>query len=368
MAVDGVLSGSPSSSRDLSGHFQYSVRCSRTVMSAARTGHSPPTTHSTHPDLLIPDLPDVDEDLPFFQPTASTSQQGASQWSLDHPSDRAVLPERLPSSVKGKDKLVDFDDVDTTRLSGSRPNSQDARICGTEHAGGSIGEQPLVSPLGAKAIASVTGAVMTSLLSESWPSANTHRSLIHELLTVTPFDVLKTRLQTHRPSTVSSIQPDIVCCQTGIIPEIGRSGSQSTTITSTSSISQAGRVSTTGMTCLSSSGAESAAASLPSQTAQRFFPFSASGSPAFSGASVSRSAGTATLYAPPPPEGCLHPSKWAGIWGETMTLDEAQSLLRGAESGRGGALVQQNGFWQEVRVVLKDTGYKGLWRGTGTAL
>lgn len=49
-----------------------------------------------------------------------------------------------------------------------------------------------------------------------------------------------------------------------------------------------------------------------------------------------------------------------------MTLDEAQSLLsKGAETGRG---VQQNGFWQEVGVVLKDTGYKGLWRGTGTAL
>jgi hypothetical protein len=48
-----------------------------------------------------------------------------------------------------------------------------------------------------------------------------------------------------------------------------------------------------------------------------------------------------------------------------MTLDEAQSLLsRGAETGR----VPQNGFWQEVGVVLKDTGYKGLWRGTGTAL
>lgn len=74
------------------------------------------------------------------------------------------------------------------------------------------------------------------------------------------------------------------------------------------------------------------------------------------------------MYAPPPPEGCLHPSKWAGIWGETMTLDEAQSLLRGAETGRGAAVVQQNGFWQEVGVVLKDTGYKGLWRGTGTAL
>lgn len=184
---------------------------------------------------------------------------------------------------------------------------------------------------------------------------------------MTPFDVLKTRLQTHRPSSAPSAQPNIVCCQTGIIPEIGRSGAQSTTITSTSAISQAGRTSTTGMTCLSSSG-ESTAATLTSQTAQRFFPLT-SGVPSFSGASSATvNAGSAAIYAPPPPEGCLHPSKWAGIWGETMTLDEAQSLLRGAETGRGAAVVQQNGFWQEVGVVLKDTGYKGLWRGTGTAL
>lgn len=127
-----------------------------------------------------------------------------------------------------------------------------------------------------------------------------------------------------------------------------------------------------GMTCLSSSGAaESATATLSSQTAQRFFPLSASpGSSAFAAAATptATSSGTAALYAPPPPEGCLHPSKWSGIWGETMTLDEAQSLLRGAEATRRAAIVQESGFWQEVRVVLQDTGYKGLWRGTGTAL
>ncbi|GHJ85078.1 hypothetical protein NliqN6_1480 [Naganishia liquefaciens] len=318
-------------------------------MATPRTGSLPRPTHTEHPDLLIPDLPDVDEDLPLFEPTASTSQQGASQWLLDQPADRTVLPERRPASVKGKGKLVDFDEVEDPRRRvtsrAGQESDRPATISGEERNE----EQPLVSPLGAKAIASVTGAVMTSLL-------------------MTPFDVLKTRLQTHRPGAASNTQSNVVCCQTGIIPEIGRSGAQSTTITSTSTLSQTGRISTIGMTCLSSSAAEASAVSASTQTAQRFFPFSTSGSPAFSGATVSGSGGTATLYAPPPPEGCLHPSKWAGIWGETMTLDEAQSLLRGAETGRGGAVVQQNGFWQEVGVVLKDTGYKGLWRGTGTAL
>lgn len=336
-------------------------------MSTPRTGSLPRHDHSTHPDLLIPDLPDIEEDLPLFESTASTSQQGAIQWSLDHSVDKAILPERRSSSVKGKGKLVDFDEVADSRQSGPLRvgHDNDRPVMGLGE--GQAGEQPLVSPLGAKAIASVTGAVMTSLLSAFQPQL-TRRGYSLSPPVVTPFDVLKTRLQTHRPGAASSTQSNIVCCQTGIIPEIGRSGAQSTTITSTSTISQAGRTSTIGMTCLSSSAAETTSSSVSSQTAQRFFPFSTSGSPAFSGATVSGSAGTAALYAPPPPEGCLHPSKWAGIWGETMTLDEAQSLLRGAENGRGGAVVQQNGFWQEVGVVLKDTGYKGLWRGTGTAL
>ena len=135
-------------------------------MATPRTGSLPRPTHTEHPDLLIPDLPDVDEDLPLFEPTASTSQQGASQWLLDQPADRTVLPERRPASVKGKGKLVDFDEVEDPRRRvtsrAGQESDRPATISGEERNE----EQPLVSPLGAKAIASVTGAVMTSLLSK----------------------------------------------------------------------------------------------------------------------------------------------------------------------------------------------------------
>ncbi|KAJ9117543.1 hypothetical protein QFC22_004393 [Naganishia vaughanmartiniae] len=325
----------------------------------------PPRSHRSntlHPDLLFPDVPDAEEDLLLFAPTASTSHEGLSQWSIDQIGTDAAAREQYNRSLsggrsdKGKGKLVDFEQGGDARRTLPTSPIKEGRIRDGDsrpRSGIFDEDQPLVSPLGAKAIASVTGAVMTSLL-------------------MTPFDVLKTRLQTHRPSSTPANQPNIVCCQTGVIPEIGRSGVQSTTITSTSSFTQSGRSSTTGMTCLSSSGAaaESATASISSQTAQRFFPLSTSGSSAFaaSAAPTASSAGAAALYAPPPPEGCLHPSKWSGIWGETMTLDEAQSLLRGAEARRGATVVQGSGFWQEVRVVLQDTGYKGLWRGTGTAL
>ncbi|KAJ9098136.1 hypothetical protein QFC21_004465 [Naganishia friedmannii] len=333
---------------------------------AGATNQSPPPpqrSNTLHPDLLFPDVPDAEEDLLLFAPTASTSREGLSQWSIDQIGTDAAVREHYNRSRsgggndKGKGKLVDFEagnEEERRTLSTSPTKEGRIRDGSSQTRRGIFDEdQPLVSPLGAKAIASVTGAVMTSLL-------------------MTPFDVLKTRLQTHRPSSAPANQPNIVCCQTGVIPEIGRSGAQSTTITSTSAITQTGRTSTMGMTCLSSPGAaESATASLSSQTAQRFFPLSASsGSSAFASAATSTasSSGTAALYAPPPPEGCLHPSKWSGIWGETMTLDEAQNLLRGAEARRGATVVQGSGFWQEVRVVLQDTGYKGLWRGTGTAL
>jgi hypothetical protein len=137
---------------------------------------SRPSLHpasSPHPDLLIPDLPDIEEDLPLFAPTASTSQQGASQWSLEHPN-AAVLPERRQSSVKGKGKLVDFDEVELPRRSVSTQNGQETINPASTRHDGLIEERPLVSPLGAKAIASVTGAVMTSLLSKLSLSPSPH--------------------------------------------------------------------------------------------------------------------------------------------------------------------------------------------------
>lgn len=114
-----------------------------------------------HPDLLFPDLPDVEEDLTLFAPTASTSQQGASQWSIDHSGGSIVRPRE-----KGKGKLVDFEQVDDEiRRNGPAATGRAVSASPVDSDIDGSGSQPYVSPLGAKAIASVTGAVMTSLLS-----------------------------------------------------------------------------------------------------------------------------------------------------------------------------------------------------------
>lgn len=81
--------------------------------------------------------------------------------------------------------------------------------------------------------------------------------------------------------------------------------------------------------------------------------------------------GSAVVMAP---AGCINPSKWTGIWGETVTLDEAMDRLarqraKAAMNGtgaitRGGT----GGFWSEIGVVMAETGVKGLWKGVGTGL
>ena len=96
----------------------------------------------------------------------------------------------------------------------------------------------------------------------------------------------------------------------------------------------------------------------------------------------------ATLV-PPAPEGCLHPSKWAGIWGEIVTQEEAQRIRRSplvggkgiaalGEQAREGAkelsrkLVgtsAEGGFFNEVRAIMAEpAGWRGLWKGVGTGL
>jgi hypothetical protein len=139
-------------------HSFFDIPIPSTTMASPRTMNIHPTD-PPHPDLLFPDLPDIEEDLPLFAPVASTSQQGASQWSIHQAGGDIVR-----SRDKGKGKLVDFEPVDDeTRRNASESTSRAAlgRILD-----GSA--EPLVSPLGAKAIASVTGAVMTSLLSTSY--------------------------------------------------------------------------------------------------------------------------------------------------------------------------------------------------------
>jgi solute carrier family 25 protein 39/40 len=64
------------------------------------------------------------------------------------------------------------------------------------------------------------------------------------------------------------------------------------------------------------------------------------------------------------PTGCLQPSKWAGIWGEPVTYEEA--LARGSKVTIPGS--PPGGFWNEVMAVKRETGVRGLWKGVGTTL
>lgn len=102
-----------------------------------------------------------------------------------------------------------------------------------------------------------------------------------------------------------------------------------------------------------------------------------------------------------PPSGCLNPSKWAGIWGEpipggggggVLVLREGPGVAPGGSSniGVGGLLSSMKsstsgavsggigigsststatgGFWKEVAAVRAESGIRGLWKGVGTAM
>ncbi|WVQ76909.1 hypothetical protein IAR50_006587 [Cryptococcus sp. DSM 104548] len=175
---------------------------------------------------------------------------------------------------------------------------------------------------GAKAVAAMTGAMATSLL-------------------MTPFDVLKTRLQTVPPHPTQPPPPPISpeCCQTTL--------------------------SNPASTC-----ATSPAPSAPGTKPQGQLSFSALRP---SSAPVA------------PPSGCLNPSKWAGIWGETVVLEnvarsgsgvlvlprqvDAQHLRgAGAAFGEQSKKMFGGSFFKEVRAVRAEAGVRGLWKGVGTAM
>ncbi|BEI86134.1 hypothetical protein CcaverHIS002_0604210 [Cutaneotrichosporon cavernicola] len=198
----------------------------------------PPRTPHPHPDVEVPDLPDIMEDMDFEWPEAGPSRQ------------RSALSD---------------------------------------------------ATLGPKAIAAMTGAVTTSLL-------------------MTPFDVLKTRLQTVQPHIRPEfLPPPVECCQTPLL----MSGA-----------------STESIACATST--------LPRAPPPR---------------------PQAVAYALAAPEGCYHPSKWAGIWGEAMSFEEA--MTRGFLARGGFAepkTAPTRGFWSEVAAVRRDAGVRGLWKGVGTTL
>ncbi|KAL7420237.1 Carrier protein, mitochondrial [Cryptotrichosporon argae] len=199
-----------------------------------------------------------------------------------------------------------------------------------------------VGPLGAKAAAAMTGAMATSLL-------------------MTPFDVLKTRLQTGQPHLRPEyLPPPPDCCQTTIFARASPSPSSLTCLTSAAQAPEALAAAT--MRSTSSTDLSRAAAS-------RIPPAPVSLNPL-------QQALDKVAAGPAPPRGCYHPSRWAGIWGEAMTFEEALARgviepggalsLAGAPQGRVAARVP--GFWVEIGNVWRETGVRGLWKGVGTTL
>ncbi|WVF66494.1 hypothetical protein IAT40_001234 [Kwoniella sp. CBS 6097] len=270
-----------------------------------------------HPDLTYPLLPDAQEDLPIPSNSRSVNQGGLSLRPED---EDFQWPEAGPS------------------------NSQHVSAK-EDPAQGTIG------PFGAKAVAAMTGAMATSLL-------------------MTPFDVLKTRLQTVQPHPRSGTQSAPVPPARPIPPTTSAAAAASeccqTTLLSASSAASNVPHNSNPLTCYSASASSipSSSSSLSARAAPEGISF-ASLRPAVAPASA--------------PDGCLHPSKWAGIWGEALTFEQA--LARGVVAQGGGAsilaLPQQvarveqevlRGFWSEVAAVRRETGVKGLWKGVGTAI
>ncbi|OCF39924.1 hypothetical protein I317_06298 [Kwoniella heveanensis CBS 569] len=271
----------------------------------------------SHPDLTYPLLPDAQEDLPLTPKSRSVNPGGLSLRPEDQHDGEFQWPEAGPS------------------------NSQVLDARGEERTQGAIG------PFGAKAVAAMTGAMATSLL-------------------MTPFDVLKTRLQTVQPHPRSGTQSaPITPLRPPHIPSsVAASECCQTTLLSASSAVSNTPHGSNPLTCYSAT-----ASSIPSARAA-----SASASEGISFASLRPAAAPASA-----PDGCLHPSKWAGIWGEALTFEQA--IARGVVVEGGGAsilaLPQQvarveqevlRGFWSEVAAVRRETGVKGLWKGVGTAI
>lgn len=232
---------------------------------------------------------------------------------------------------------------------------------------------------------------------------------------MTPFDVLKTRLQTvppHlHPSAVSPSLPPFAsaaisqgsasaaaaaaadCCQTTYSGVSGTSMKPEHPLVCTHSSSVSVPSTKNGIDISSIRPSPSPSPSLSS------------------GTSTSTRTGVNALR---PPSGCLNPSKWAGIWGEpipssvpggggggagVLVLREGPGValgslhLSGAGAGGGSSNIGvksllssmksstgavsgaigstgtgTGGFWKEVATVRAESGIRGLWKGVGTAM
>ncbi|WVN86042.1 uncharacterized protein L203_101200 [Cryptococcus depauperatus CBS 7841] len=267
-----------------------------------------------HPDLIIPDLPDLG-DLPLPHTTKPVEHGG-----MNLREGEASWPEAGPSTER-LDQERDYIDDKGRRIA-----------------------------FGAKAAAAMTGAVMTSLL-------------------MTPFDVLKTRLQTVPPHLHSEVTYPAHLPAPQSLPSAGlRSGATDLTANCCQEaiLDSRGRLTSNPLACTSPLDSSVVRGSQISTET-------------FSKALSSDFALRLSSRPSAPPTGCLNPSKWAGIWGEPITFDSIQFNRNSAgvlvlpqnsanvvESGVGVA--SEGGFLREIAAVRREAGIRGLWKGVGTAI
>ncbi|KJE01932.1 metallochaperone [Cryptococcus gattii NT-10] len=355
-----------------------------------------------HPDLSIPLLPDAEHDLPLPHP-----HHPQYTWPEAGPSSPRSTPSASTVSVSSAGFLgnVDAEYAYTTRYPSEvgdgreRGRGRERQASGQEQRRRADGERDTdlskAGIFGAKAIAAMTGAMATSLL-------------------MTPFDVLKTRLQTVPPHLHPSFVP-----ASGPIPP-----SAPIAINSPSAAAAAAEAADCCQTTYSGGGAgvgagtsikpqhplvctHSASLSISSKPSRgRGIDVSAlrpSPSPPANANSNINPNANANANALRPPSGCLNPSKWAGIWGEpipsgipgggggggVLVLREGSGVALGGSSniGVGGLLssmksstsgavsagigignTSTGGFWKEVAAVRAESGIRGLWKGVGTAI
>jgi len=166
---------------------------------------------------------------------------------------------------------------------------------------------------------------------------------------VTPFDVLKTRLQSRpppRPKPTHPLPPAVPlssnslnpCCTTTLLnrPHLAASGPPPPLLPS------------------------AASSSTTSHRAHQLYCASSSDVTRLLRNASSSAAIRLDLV---PPVGCESPAGWRRLIDDFRTgkLD----VPAGNAKGKGVAL---GGFWEEVQSVRRESGIRGLWKGVGTTL
>lgn len=170
---------------------------------------------------------------------------------------------------------------------------------------------------------------------------------------MTPFDVLKTRLQSRPPPQPKTTPPPV--------PLTSLSSSTNSCCTTTL-LNRPTLNPNANVTPPLPSSALSSASSSSSHRAHQLYCSSSDATRLLRNASSHSAAGAIRLDLVPP-VGCESPAGWRRLIDDFRTgkLD----VSGGNAKGKGVAL---GGFWEEVQSVRRESGIRGLWKGVGTTL